>query len=303
MPVPVRSRSATRPTDSPAAERREERPARVRERHDVDADPAPRDATNQRLERRVGDGLHRRRHRRGRRGAPARTTGSSIAPKCMPTMMTGDPPPERRRGRPSVVVDVEPREGVVEVVGAAPGRPRGSSARAWRKAARTSRSSASGSVAARRAAALPAAARREALADAGRFARAWARRAGARRYQSSPMDSAAATSGRSGQARRPARRAAMSSEPRRPDRGRGGASRAGAASTAAGCVAAGRRHDAPVRVAIACGLERPGLGRVVGPHGLEAVPLLGGGGDRGLQGVGDPLGRPLEVGGVGRRRP
>ena len=41
-PNAVRSRSATRPTDSPARRAREERPAGVGDRHDVDADPAAR---------------------------------------------------------------------------------------------------------------------------------------------------------------------------------------------------------------------------------------------------------------------
>ena len=198
MPAPVRSRSLTRPTDSPRRRASSSVRRAFLERDDVDADPAA-GVAEPALERRVGDGLHRRRHAAGRRGAATYTTGSSIAPKCIPTMISGaarraGPRGPRRASRSSIrvergreVVAARPRD--LEVVAdrvpeAAPDealqRRRGRWPRAGRRRAP------------RPVAARPSQTRR-------RFARAWAARAGATRYQSSPTLSAAATSGPLGQ--------------------------------------------------------------------------------------------------------
>ncbi len=85
MPPPVRSRSATRPTISPRCSAAGARAGpRAARRGGSRRAPGPHEPG---LERRVVDRLHRRGH-----GRPERRqveAGSSSAPKCRPTKMTG----------------------------------------------------------------------------------------------------------------------------------------------------------------------------------------------------------------------
>ncbi len=194
----------------------------VGDRDDVDADPAPR-LDEPALQPGVRDGLHRRgdavadevrdlrpRAARWRRSAcPTRTTGRPRSQRLADLVrrLHVDPGERRSRGRSRRSA-----------------RPRGSSGRHAGSAARTMRSSASGSVAARRASRDAAARARPAPRRRGRGSRVPGRPApGAIRYHSSPMRLGGGDERRLGQPARATRSPARIREPRRPDAAGGAA--------------------------------------------------------------------------------
>ena len=273
------SRSLTRPTDSPR--RRAARSVRRAFRTGTMVTPTrPARGLEPALDRGVGHRLHGTAHamadevgdhHRRHLDAPEVHAHDHDRPAGLQRLADGV-------GR----LDDDPVQGLLEVHAARSARPRGSSGPCG--------GSSAGPAARARPDRWPPGARRRVPRPCAsspsqtrrRLARAWAARAGASRYHSSPMLSAAATSGASGRTAtsRVAARSRVPRSVREPCAGAAGSAppRHDAPAPSASARSGAGDHDGPgsgrpAIISRALASRLGGLGRVRGPHRLEAVPL------------------------------